>query len=792
MAIKKGRFTIENLENVQINIGRIVSPGEAEMAEGPTPAPEIHDIRDWDMKLLDRYEPVYSPVCDMCCYCTYGKCDLTGNREGACGIDMEAHQARETMLKGLTGTAAHSAHGRHLLDNLIKRFGADHPIDVGPSNLKAPLTQTIMGIKPETIGDFIPVLNYIEEQITQLLATAHTGQEGSARDFESKALHAGMLDHLGMEVSDIIQISCLGLPKSQEDTPLADIGMGSIDSTKPVLLCIGHNVAAVTYIMDYMETHDLFDKIELAGLCCTAHDMTRYNKNAKIVGPMSKQLKYIRSGIPDVIVVDEQCVRADVLREAGKLHIPVIATNDKIMYGLPNRSKDEVDAIIRDLVSGDQPGALLFDYAKVGELAPELALKMAPVRKEMGITALPDDEEFRKLTSSCSQCGACVIGCPQGLEIDTAMEAAAGGDLTLFEELHDRCIGCGRCDFECPKGIPILNVIEKASQRVIREEKGKVRIGRGQVGDPEIREEGVNLVLGTTPGVVAIVGCPNYPDGSRDIYEIAEEMLQRSYIVVTSGCSAMDIGMHKDAEGKTLYERYPGRFLKGNLLNTGSCVSNAHISATAIKVAAIFARREIDGNWEEIADYVLNRIGAVGLAWGAYSQKALTIGTGCNRLGIPVVLGPHGPKYRRAYLGKPYDKDKWNVMDARDGSVQNIEPVPEHLLISAETKAEVMPMLAKLCFRPSDNTLGRMIKLTHYIELSEKYLGILPDDWYRYVRSEADLPLAKREELLKELEKEYGWKIDWNKKKVLEGPTRKVDVSFQPTNVSRLCKGANE
>ncbi|MDW7774859.1 MAG: CO dehydrogenase/acetyl-CoA synthase complex subunit alpha [Methanosarcinales archaeon] len=792
MVIKKGRFTIENLENVQINIGSVISSGEAETPEGPTPAPEIHDLRDWDMKLLDRYEPVYSPVCDMCCYCTYGKCDLTGNREGACGINMEAHQAREAMLKGLTGTAAHSAHGRHLLNNLIERFGADYPIDVGPSNLKAPLTQTIMGIKPETIGDFIPVLDYVEEQITQLLATAHTGQEGSSRDFESKALHAGMLDHLGMEVSDIIQISCLGMPKSQEDTPLADIGMGSIDPTKPMLLCIGHNVAATTYIMDYMAEHDLLDKIELAGLCCTAHDMTRYNKNAKIVGPMSKQLKYIRSGIPDVIVVDEQCIRADVLREASKLHIPVIATNDKIMYGLPNRTKDEVNDIINDLTSGDQPGALLFDYAKVGELAVELVLKMSPIRKEMGITALPDDEEFKKLTSSCSMCGACVIGCPQGLDIDIAMEAAAGGDLTLFEELHDKCIGCGRCDFECPKGIPILNVIEKASQKVIREEKGKVRIGRGQVGDAEIREEGVNLVLGTTPGVIAIVGCPNYPDGSRDIYEIAEEMLKRSYIVITSGCSAMDIGMYKDDEGKTLYERYSGRFLKGNLLNTGSCVSNAHISATTIKVAAIFARREIDGNFEEIADYVMNRIGAVGLAWGAYSQKALTIGTGCNRLGIPVVIGPHGPKYRRAYLGKLYNKDKWNVFDARDGSVQNIEPAPEHMLISAETKAEVLPMLAKLCFRPGDNNLGRMIKLTHYIELSEKYLGILPDDWYIYVRSEADLPLAKREELLKKLEGEHGWKIDWVKKKILEGPARKVDVSFQPTNVPRLCKEASK
>ena len=792
MVTKRGRFAIEGLENVQINIGKVTSSDEDEEPQGPTPAPEIHELRDWDMRLLKRYEPVYSPICDMCCYCTYGKCDLTGSKEGACGINMETHQAREALLRTLTGAAAHSGHGRHLLNHLIGRFGADHPIDVGPSNLKTPLVQTIMGIKPETIGDLVPVLDYVEEQITQLLATIHTGQEGSPLDFESKALHAGMLDHLGMEVSDIVQISCLDMPKSQADAPLAEIGMGLIDASKPVLLCIGHNVAAVTYIMDYMEEHDLFDKIELVGICCTAHDMARINAGAKIVGSLSKQLKYIRSGIPDLIIVDEQCVRADMVREASKLHIPVITTNDKIMYGLPDRSKDDIDDIISDLVSGDQPGALLFDYEKVGELAPKLVMKMAPIRKEKGITALPSDDEFKELASSCSQCGACVIGCPQGFEIDKAIKAAAQGDLTLLEELHDKCIGCGRCEFECPKHIPILNLIEKAAQQVIRTEKGKVRVGRGQIGDPEIREEGVNLVLGTTPGVIAIIGCPNYPDGSRDVYEIAEEMLQRNYIVVTSGCSAMDIGMYKDDEGKTLYERYGGRFLKGNLLNTGSCVSNAHISATTIKVAAIFARRDISGNFEEIADYVLNRIGAVGLAWGGYSQKALSIGTGCNRLGIPVVLGPHGPKYRRAYPGKAYDQEKWDILDARDGSVQNIEPAPEHLLITAENKAEVMPLLAKLCFRPGDNNLGRMIKLTHYIELSEKYLGVLPDDWYIYVRSEADLPLAKREELLRLLEEEHGWKIDWSRKKILEGPFRQIDVSFQPTIVPRLCKGAGE
>lgn len=787
MNIRKGSYIIEGLENVQINIGKIVEQEQELEPQGPTPRPEIIGLRNWDYRILDRYNPVYTPTSDICDYCTYGKCDLTGNKEGACGIDLETQSAREALMTSVMGAACHTAHGRHLINYLIKKYGEDHPIDVGPSNLKAPLTETIMGVQPETIGDFLPVLDYVEEQLTQLIASANTGQEGAARDFESKNLHAGMLDLLGMEVADIIQISCLNLPKSDEKTPMAEIGMGILDPGKPVVVCVGHNIAAPAYILDYMDGKGLFDKIEIAGLCCTAHDMTRYNRTAKIIGSMSKELKYIRSGIPDVLVTDEQCVRSDILREAKKLHIPVIATNEKITYGLPDRSNDSVEAIIDDLVSGKQAGALLLDLEKVGELVPQLAMKIGAIRKARGITALPSEDEFKKLVAKCTKCLQCTRDCPESLPIADAMVAAVSGDLTPFEILHDKCVGCGRCDYSCPVDIPVLNVIEKASQRVIREEKGKVRIGRGQIGDPEIREEGRNLVLGTTPGVLAFVGCGNYPDGTKDVYDVVEEMLQRSYIIVSSGCSAMDIGMYKDKEGKTLYERYPGRFIKGNLLNTGSCVSNAHIAATTIKVASIFAGRKTKGNWEEIADYVLNRVGAVGIAWGAYSQKAFAIATGCNRLGIPVVAGPHGTKYRRAFIGKPYKKGSWNVLDARDGSVINVEPAPEHLMITAETKDELMPLIAKLCFRPSDNSLGRAIKLTHYIELSEKYLKKMPDDWHVYVRSEADLPVAKREQLLKLLE-EKGWKIEWDKKKIIDGPLRKVDVSFQPTNVPSLCK----
>nr|AAU82984.1 acetyl-CoA decarbonylase/synthase subunit alpha [uncultured archaeon GZfos24D9] len=98
-------------------------------------------------------------------------------------------------------------------------------------------------------------------------------------------------------------------------------------------------------------------------------------------------------------------------------------------------------------------------------------------------------------------------------------------------------------------------------------------------------------------------------------------------------------------------------------------------------------------------------------------------------------------------------------------------------------------MMAKLCIRPSDTDRGRPIKLTHYIDLNLKYLSTYPPDWHLFVRAASDLPIATRNELLKKLEDERGWKIDWKKKKIEKGPIRGYNPSFNPTNLERLVRG---
>ena len=744
------------IKNLQLSFGKLVAETWTEPM-GPTPFPEITTLRDWDMKLIQRYKPFYLPFCDVCCLCTFGKCDLSQDKRGACGLNMASQQSRIVLLACCIGAATHIAHARHLVEHLIEKYGQNSPIDVGGLNIdiEAPVTRLVCGIKPERLNDLEEALDYCEKQVTHLLSATHTGQEGSNIDFESKVLHAGMVDQVGMEIADLAQISVLGFPKADPEAPLTDLGFAIADVSKPTILVIGHNVPSSVGIIDYLKDKGISEKVEVVGICCTAHDITRYSSMAKIVGPISWQLRYIRSGLADLIVVDEQCIRADTLVEAQKVRAPVIASSPKNCLGLENRTHDSSENVILDLVEGKVPGVLILDPDKVGEVAVETVLKVAPKRNKFNV--IPKIEEIVAAAKECTECNECRRACPNDQPIPEAMKAATKGDLNPLAEILESCIGCARCDSACPNDFPLHSFFVKAGEKSLLSEKFKMRVGRGAIQDVEIRNVGGPIVLGEIPGVVALVGCANYPRGGKDVADIAEEFAKRRFIVVSSGCAAMSMAMVKDEEGKTLYEKYSGDFDAGGILNVGSCVSNPHIAGAAIKIASIFAKRKLRANYEEIADYVLNRVGAVGVAWGAMSQKAASIASGFWRLGVPVIVGPHGSKYRRMLLGRKDKEEDWYVYDARTGDKVYAGPAPEHLFTVAETKEEAMVLIAKLCMRPNDTSKGRAIKLTHYIDLHKRLYGVMPDDINLFIRNKADVPITMKDEILSILE-ERGWK----------------------------------
>jgi acetyl-CoA decarbonylase/synthase complex subunit alpha len=734
---------------------------------GHTPMPEMSDLRNWDMKLLQTYKPFYAPFCDLCCFCTYGKCDLTEDRRGACGIDIGGQQGRWILLACLMGASAHASHAGHILELLIEKHGPDKKINLGTSiELEAPIIRTVLGLKPETLGDLKTAIEYVYKEVTQLLDATNMGQEGSNLDYESKALHAGMLDHVGMEVGDIAQIVGFNYPTSVADTPLVDLGWNSVDKTKPIILFVGHNPATSTVVVDYLRENDLYDKVEFCGVCCTALETSRYSDKAKVIGPYSRQLFFIRSGFADVIMTDEQCIRTDMPIEATKAGSALIATLDKVMYGLENATEMETGEIVKKMVEEKKHFAIL-DPKKAAEVAVKVAMTVAPQRRKEWLT----EQEATELAKKCGSCGICEQSCPNLFDIGSGISQVAKGNFDVIREQFNLCVGCGKCEEECPRNIPIMKIMQVGASK----EKWKIRAGRGPIMDTEIRTVGAPITLGTIPGVVAFVGCSNFPD-IRDLAEMVDEFARRKYIVVVSGCTAMAVGMWKDADGKTIYEKYPGDFDAGCVVNVGSCVANSHIAGAAIKIANIFAALPLRANYEVMADYVLNRVGAVGIAWGAYSQKAASIGTGFNRLGVPVILGPHSSKYRRLYLSRK-EEDEWKVMDARKRQiVETGEPSPEHLAYVCETKEKAMVMIPKLCIRKNDTPQGRGIKLNHYISLYKKYMGGgLPEDLPLYVRRDADIPLVYKKEV-----KVYLTQIGWKPKEPVGLPTL---IGTYPTKV---------
>jgi acetyl-CoA decarbonylase/synthase complex subunit alpha len=762
-----------SIKGFELTTGKVSYGDETEWEPmGPTPQPHIPTLRPWFLKMMERYKPAYHPICDMCCLCTYGKCNLSKGRTGACGINMETQQARIVEIACAIGASCHSAHGDHLLHWLKEKYG-NVPINFGNNiAVEMPHTRLVVGMKPETLEDLETAMEWVHFTITHLLASGHTGQESSYLDFEAKSFLAGLADSVGMEISDAVQIAAYGFPMGDPNAPIVKLGMGTMDTeNKATILMIGHNVAPGVELVDYMREKGYEDRLDVGAICCTALDLTRYYSGAKIVGSLSRQMFFIRSGLADVVMVDEQCVNLRSYEQAKLVGAPFIATNEKNMGGLPDRTNDPAEEIIDDLVSGKMDGVLILNPIKAGQVAVETAIKVNPIRKSK--SGIPDEQGCIDMAYKCNGCGNCQRNCPNDLPLIEGVKRVKEGDFSVLAEAFDSCLDCGRCEADCMKGVSPLTLIMYAGREKIRHETFNCRAGRGPILDTEIRNVGAPIVLGEIPGIVAIIGCAAYGKEIQELYKMAEEFCIRNYIVVVSGCGAMDIGLVKDEDGKTLYDRFPGDFDRGGLVNVGSCVSNPHITGAACKVANIFARRPLRGNFEEIADYILNRVGACGVAWGAMSQKAASIASMANGVGVPAVCGPHALEYRRMYIGRADDEDSWKVWNARDGTPDHVVgPGPEHLLVTAETIEDAICLVAKLCLRPADNSKGRMIKLSHWIDLERKYKGVdFPEDLYKFIRVDADIPINLKTEIQDYL-KEKGWK-----------PKEIVD----PTLVERLC-----
>lgn len=724
--------------------------------------PSARDLKDWDSFLLGRYSPLHVPQSETCTDCSLGPCDLSTER-GACGSDMRTKCARDSLLAACRGASQMISHARELLDEALKRFGRDEKISHG-RNVRYPSICTMLftGKPIYTLDDADDALKYAERQLSELLAAATAPGELDVLDLECKAMHAGSMFLLAAEVAELVKESCFGLC-SAADQDLVDLpnfphfierGVGALDLGKPVILFLGNSFLAGIETIELVKERGLEDEIQICGVGQMGFDLGRRYERVKHLGGALKALRVVRAGVADVIVVGEQCVHLNILEEAKKARTAVIAVSSKLSMGLDDMTGEETSKIVEMLVGGEVTGVLILNPDKAAEVAIETARALSKRREKLMLPGLSD-------AARCNGCGVCDDACPNALEVSEAVLAAKGGDAEKLKELYDSCWFCARCEGVCPENIPIMSLILSAAKDKMRAERFKMRPGRGTPVHLEYRDVAYAFGFGTVSGMVAIIGCSAYPGSEQDVGYMVNELVDMNYLVLTAGCCAADIAsFYNEVEKKHIYEAWPALLQLRNFLNCGSCSAFAHVARAFIKYNHLIARLPLLGNFEEHADYTLGKMPMGVIIWGPATDLVYAAALGLARMGVAVVLGPHGWKFRHFMPGNVEDRSRWWAYDGFTGRKVETDPAPPHMIVPVETKEEALTMITRLVFRVNDFRDGRMSKMDSYWSFYERFFRSIPEDFHLYVRADAELPWSRKHKMVRILGEKYGWEVD--------------------------------
>ena len=442
------------------------------------------------------------------------------------------------------------------------------------------------------------------------------------------------------------------------------------------------------------------------------------------------------------------------MAEAKRVDAKVVAYGYKAGSGLEDRSDDSVEDILKNVMENDLPGVRITIPEKAGELAVKLAIaiKQKGKRKENYLLA-----ELKKEASKCNSCDLCTQVCPNKQTISKAMD-----DVNALAAIYDNCIFCGLCEKACPEGVPIMDLIMSAAATTgkLKGDKYLMRAGRGPMSELEWRDLTFGIILGGNgPGMINIIGCGNYPGSEREVAEMARYFLERNALVTVSGCVAADVAKYFDENG-FLFEQYIAAGVLKGLVNFGGCTAISHVPAAIYRGALVGSGYTPKANWTQIADYLYARLPVVVIMWGAATEEMYAIAAGLVRSGIPVVIGPSGFKFKRYFLGDKDDRSKWWMYDGVTGEKKEVEPCPMHMLVPVDTKEEAIAMCAKLLHRPLALRDPRLASLEAENEAYKNFFGEYSDDWHLYVRSEQELHVMRRAELLRKLGQEHGWEIE--------------------------------
>ncbi|MFW5838298.1 MAG: carbon monoxide dehydrogenase, partial [Desulfovibrionaceae bacterium] len=326
--------------------------------------PDAHQMikkarREGVETVWDRLEE-QTPSCKFCetgltCQkCVMGPCRITPDKEkrhrGVCGADADVTVARNFGRFVAGGAAAHSDHGRDLVETLLaigrgetsnyevrdpdklRRIAQEIGLDVDGKNDQAVAfdlaeafiedfsfrTETVSFVErvPQKRQDIWKKLGVtprgVDRDVVEMMHRTHMGVDSDAASLCLHAARVSLTDGWGgsmiaTELSDII----FGTPKPSTST----VNLGVLKEKEVNLLVHGHSPIVSEMILAVARDPKMVEKakaagaegINIAGLCCTGNEILMRQGIPMAGNHLMTELALI-TGAVDLIVVDYQCI----------------------------------------------------------------------------------------------------------------------------------------------------------------------------------------------------------------------------------------------------------------------------------------------------------------------------------------------------------------------------------------------------------------------------------------------------------------------------------------------------
>jgi len=541
----------------------------------------------WDRLAKQQPQCGFGQLGVCCNRCAMGPCRIdpfgVGPTRGVCGATDDIIVARNLLDDLSVGAAAHSDHGREVLEVLLKTAEgkAQGYKILGEEKLKTVAAEygiQTKGKKKEEIAkalalamleEFGTIKNRIQlaERVPKKTKEMWNKVGITPRSVDREIVEAAHRIHMGVG-ADYANILLHGLRTSLSDgwggsmmatdgsdilfgvpTPAPSwVNLSVLSKDKVNLVVHGHNPILSEMVVKAADDPALkklaeekgAKGINLVGMCCTGNELLMRH-GIPIAGNMLDQELAIATGAVELMLIDYQCIFPSITHTASCYHTKVVATSEKSKV----------------------PGAIYMEFK------PETALDTAKEIVKMAIENFPNRN-------------------PDRVKIPNKPVKMMAG---FSEEAIRKALGGSYK--------PLIDAITS----------GKIKGAAGVVGcnNPKIKQDYAHVTLG-------------------------KELIKRNILVLETGCAAIASGK----AGLLLPEAadLAGEGLKSvckafgipPVLHMGSCVDCSRILVLAANIA-----KELGVGIEDLP--------VAGSAPEWYSQKAISIGSYFVASGVTTHLG---------------------------------------------------------------------------------------------------------------------------------------------------------